>query len=226
MSEQTAIAETGAAPMDIDFVADVVCPWCYIGWERLKQTLALRPEVRANIRWRPYQLNPELPEEGVDRKALMAAKFGDDPERHAGMLENLKQQAAAAGIEIRPGEIEKSPNTNAAHRLIVWAAAEGKAAGVAEAVMAAYWTELKDIGDPEVLIGIGVAHGMDGEALARRFADGSGKEFIVRACETAMQSGIQGVPFMIFADKVAVSGAYPPEQLVQAIDKALEPAGA
>ena len=215
-----------AGRMDIDFVADVVCPWCYIGFERLKQTLALRPDVEANIRWRPYQLNPDLPEAGVGRKALMESKFGSDPERMRQMSEHLEQQAAGAGLQIRPGEIEKSPNTNAAHRLIVWAGAEGKAAEVAEAVMRAYWTELKDIGDPEVLTGIGAAHGMDREALARRFAEGSGKEFITRACETAMQSGIQGVPFMIFADKVAVSGAHPPDQLVRAIDKALEPTGA
>ncbi|HEY7853048.1 MAG TPA: DsbA family oxidoreductase [Caulobacteraceae bacterium] len=218
-------AAASQAPMDIDYVADVVCPWCYIGWSRLLQTLALRPGVEANIRWRPYQLNPELPEEGVDRKALMASKFGSDPERMRQMSEHLEQQAAAAGLQIRPGEVEKSPNTNAAHRLIVWAGAEGKAAEVAEAVMHAYWTELKDIGDPEVLIEIGAAHGMDRDALARRFADGSGKAFVTRACETAMQSGIQGVPFMIFADKVAVSGAHPPDQLVRAIDKALEPAG-
>ena len=222
------MTETAASPalMDIDFVADVVCPWCYIGWERLKQTLALRPAVEANIRWRPYQLNPELPEDGVERKALMESKFGSDPERMRQMAEHLQQQAAAAGLKIRPGEIEKSPNTNAAHRLIVWASAEGKAAEVAEAVMAAYWTDLKDIGDPDVLTEIGASHGMDRETLARRFAEGSGKEFVTRACQTATQSGVQGVPFMIFADKVAVSGAYPPDQLVQAIDKALEPAGA
>ena len=222
------MTETAAssAPMDIDFVADVVCPWCYIGWSRLKQTLALRPFIEANIRWRPYQLNPELPEEGVDRKALMESKFGSDPERMRQMSEHLQQQAAEAGLQIRPGEIEKSPNTNAAHRLIVWAGAEGKAAEVAEAVMHAYWTLLKDIGDPEVLTEIGAAHGMDRETLARRFAEGSGKEFVTRACETAQQSGVQGVPFMIFADKVAVSGAYPPDQLVQAIDKALESSAA
>jgi predicted DsbA family dithiol-disulfide isomerase len=213
---------TASAPMDVDFVADVVCPWCYIGFERLKQTLALRPGVKANIRWRPYQLNPELPEAGVDRKALMESKFGSDQDRMRQMSENVREQAAGAGLAIKPGEIEKSPNTNAAHRLIVWAGQDGKALDVAEAVMAAYWTELKDIGDPEVLTEIGAAHGMDREALARRFAEGAGKEFVTRACQSAAQSGIQGVPFMIFADKVAVSGAYPPEQLVQALDKALE----
>lgn len=212
------------APMPIDYVADVVCPWCYIGWARLKGALALRPEVQGVIRWRPYQLNPELPEEGVDRKTLMAAKFGDDPERTRAMQETLVQQAAEAGIDLKPGEIDKSPNSNAAHRLIIWAELEGKGPQVAEAVMQAYWSDLKDIGDPAVLIEIGAEHGLDREALARRFAEGAGKDFVTRACETASRSGVQGVPFMIFGDRVAVSGAHPPEQLARAIDKAREAA--
>jgi predicted DsbA family dithiol-disulfide isomerase len=210
------------APMPIDYVADVVCPWCYIGWARLKATLALRPDIQSLIRWRPYQLNPELPEEGVDRKALMAAKFGDDPERMRAVQDALTQQAADAGIELKPDQIEKSPNTNAAHRLIVWAELEGLGPEVAEAVMRAYWSELRDIGDPSVLIDIGAAHGLDREMLARRFAEGAGKDFVSQACETAMRSGVQGVPFMIFNDRVAVSGAHPPDQLVKAIDKAQE----
>ena len=208
--------------MDVDFVADVVCPWCYIGWSRLQRTLALRPDIEAQIRWRPYQLNPELPPEGVDRRALMAAKFGDDPDRTRPMLENLQRQAAEDGLELKFEEIEKSPNSNAAHRLIVWAEMEGKGPAVAEAVMRAYWTELKDIGDPKVLIEIGVANGLDPEMLERRFAEDAGREFVDRACETASQSGIQGVPFMIFGNRVAVSGAHAPDQLVQAIDKASE----
>ena len=214
-----------AAPtqaMDVDFVADVVCPWCYVGWSRLKRTLALRPDIAAQIRWRPYQLNPELPPEGVDRKTLMAAKFGADPDRTRPMLENLQRQAAEDGLELKFDEIEKSPNSNAAHRLIVWAEMEDKGPAVAEAVMRAYWTELKDVGDPQVLTEIGADNGMDREMLARRFADGAGKEFVDRACETATQSGIQGVPFMIFGNRVAVSGAHAPDELVKAMDKAAE----
>ena len=210
------------APMPIDYVADVVCPWCYVGWARLKGALELRPDIEPMIRWRPYQLNPELPDEGVDRKALMAAKFGTDPERTRAMHDSLIHQAADAGIELKPDQIQKSPNTNAAHRLIVWAELEGRGPEVAEAVMRAYWTELKDIGDPAVLVDIGAAHGLDRAMLERRFAEGSGKDFVSQACETATRSGVQGVPFMIFNDRVAVSGAHPPAQLASAIDKARE----
>ena len=215
---------TSAAPMDIDFVADVVCPWCYVGFKRLQRTLELRPGVAGKIRWRPYQLNPELPEAGVDRKALMAAKFGADPDRLNEVQDSLSRQAAEDGLDLKFADIEKSPNTNAAHRLIVWADIEGRGPEVAEAVMHAYWTELKDIGDPAVLVEIGAAHGLDPAAIARRFEEGAGKDFVNQAGDTATQSGVQGVPFMIFANRVAVSGAHAPEQLVAAIDKALEPA--
>ncbi len=218
-------AQTLPASMDIDFVADVVCPWCYVGWARLKRTLALRPEVQANIRWRPYQLNPELPPGGVDRKALMASKFGADPERLGAMQESLSRQAAEDGLNLKFEELQKSPNTNAAHRLIAWAEIEGRGPLMAEAVMRAYWTELRDIGDIQVLIEIGAANGMDRDMLAERFGKDAGRDFINQACETATRSGIQGVPFMIFADRVGVSGAHPPEELVRAIDKALETPG-
>ena len=218
------MTETAASPvaMDVDFVADVVCPWCYVGFKRLQRTLAMRPGVDAKIRWRPYQLNPELPEEGVDRKALMAAKFGADPDRLNEVQDALGRQAQEDGLNLKFADIEKSPNTNAAHRLIVWADMDGKGPEVAEAVMHAYWTELKDIGDPAVLAEIGTAHGMDREALTRRFQEDAGKDFVNRACDTAAQSGVEGVPFMIFANRVAVSGAHAPEQLVAAVDKALE----
>ena len=209
-------------PMDVDFVADVVCPWCYVGFARLKRTLALRPQVDATIRWRPYQLNPELPDEGVDRKALMQSKFGADPDRLGGIQAALTAQAAEDGLDLKFSQIEKSPNTNAAHRLIVWADQEGKGPEAAEAVMHAYWTELRDIGDTEVLVDIGVKLGLDQAVLEQRFRDGVARDFVNQACDTATRSGIQGVPFMIFANRVAVSGAQAPEQLVAAVDKALE----
>ena len=210
--------------MDIDYVADVVCPWCYVGWARLKRTLGMRPQVRPLVRWRPYQLNPELPEEGVDRKALMAAKFGADPDRLGDIHTALMEQASEDGLELKFDRIEKSPNSNAAHRLIVWAELEGRGPAMAEAVMRAYFSELRDIGDVRVLSEIGAENGLDRGMVSRRFAEGAGKDFVDRACDTAARSGIRGVPFMIFANRIALSGAQAPEQLVLAVDKALEPA--
>ena len=220
------MTESHTAPreMTVDFVADVVCPWCYLGWVRMKKTFDLRPGVTPQIRWRPYQLNPELPEEGVDRASLMAAKFGADPERLSAMQGNLERAAAEDGLELKFGQIDWSPNTNAAHRLIVWAQQEGKGAEAAEAVMRAYWTELRNIGDPLVLADIGAGLGLDRDTLVQRYADGAGKDFVNQACEQAQRSGVQGVPFMIFDGKVAVSGAHAPQDLVRAIDKALEEA--
>jgi predicted DsbA family dithiol-disulfide isomerase len=212
--------------MEVDYVADVVCPWCYVGWSRLKRTFALRPGVEPHIRWRPYQLNPELPEEGVDRKALMASKFGADPARFHAMQQNLSRQAAEDGLDLKFEQISKSPNTNAAHRLIAWADMEEKGPEIAEAIMRAYFTELRDIGDHTVLADIAAEHGMDREMVAERFTKGAGKDFIDQACAMAAQAGVQGVPFMIFADRIAISGAHAPEDLVQAIDKAMEPAPA
>ena len=128
--------------MQIDFIADVVCPWCYLGWRRLEKALAMRPDLEATITWRPYQLDPTLPEEGVDRKAYYAAKF-PDPERREAGAKVLNAAAAEDGITWNLAEIPVSPNTNAAHRLIRWAQGEGLQGPVLEGVLAAYFTELR-----------------------------------------------------------------------------------
>ena len=106
-----------ATVLPIDFIADVVCPWCYIGWRRLDRALALRPEVEARVRWRPFMLAPELPEEGMDRATYYAERF-PDRDRARTMGEALQAEAALDGLTLRLSDIPRSPNTNAAHRLI------------------------------------------------------------------------------------------------------------
>lgn len=207
--------------MQIDFIADVVCPWCYLGWRRLEKALALRPDLQATVTWRPYQLDPTLPEEGVDRKAYYAAKF-PDPERREAGAKVLNAAAAEDGIRWNLADIPVSPNTNAAHRLIRWAQGEGLQGPVLEGVLAAYFTQLRDIGDPVVLADIGEKAGMDRLRLLQAFSEGVDKDAVSREHFQAHQAGVSGVPFMIFDGKIAVSGAEPPERLVKAIDKALE----
>ncbi|HRD47667.1 MAG TPA: DsbA family oxidoreductase [Caulobacter sp.] len=207
--------------MQIDFIADVVCPWCYLGWRRLHAALAMRPDIEAKVVWRPYQLDPSLPEEGVDRKAYMAAKF-PDAERRGAITKVLDDNAAEDGITWDLTAIKVSPNTNAAHRLIRWAQTAGFQDEVLEGVLAAYFSKGEDIGDPVVLADIGAAAGMDRLIILKLLSEGADKDTITREHQMAHEAGVSGVPFMIFDGKVAVSGAEPADRLVRAIDKAVE----
>jgi predicted DsbA family dithiol-disulfide isomerase len=207
--------------LHIDFIADVVCPWCYVGWRRLEKALAMRPDVTAEVVWRPYQLDPSIPEEGVDRRAYMAAKF-TDPERRAAMLEALTTAAAEDGIEMKLADIPISPNTNAAHRLIRWSQGQGLQRQVLEAVLAAYFTQLRDIGDPVVLADIAQSCGMDRMMVLKLLTEDADKDAVAHEHAQAVRAGVTGVPFMVFGGKVAAVGAEAPERLVLAIDKALE----
>ena len=186
--------------MQIDFIADVVCPWCYLGWRRLHKALAMRPDIEAKVVWRPYQLDPSLPEEGVDRKAYMAAKF-PDAERRGAITKVLDDNAAEDGITWDLTAIKVSPNTNAAHRLIRWAQTAGFQDEVLEGVLAAYFSKGEDIGDPVVLADIGAAAGMDRLIILKLLSEGADKDTITREHQMAHEAGVSGVPFMIFDGK-------------------------
>jgi len=210
-------------PLIIDVVADVVCPWCYLGWRRLKSALALRPDVDAKLVWRPYQLDPTLPEEGVDRKQYMANKFRD-PDKLKAVHAALVEGGAEEGIRFDFEAIGLSPNTNAAHRLIRWALTAGVQDQIVEALFQAYFTDGLDIGDPVVLGDIAEAAGMERLVVLQLLSEGADKEAVAREHAMAVQGGVTGVPFAIFAGKVAVVGAESPERIAQAIDQALAPA--
>lgn len=210
-------------PLLIDLVADVVCPWCYLGWRRVKSAVALRPDVEPLIVWRPYQLDPTLPEQGVDRKAYMAGKF-KDPVKLKAVHAALTEAGAEEGIVFNFADIALSPNTSAAHRLIRWAHGAGKQDDVVEGLFAAYFTDGRDIGDPQVLADIGEAAGMDPVVILQLLAQGADKDTVAREHAMAVQGGITGVPFAIFGGRLAVVGAESRENIAQAIDRALEAA--
>lgn len=213
---------TDVAPtkLHIDLVADVVCPWCYLGWRRLKTALEMRPNIQADITWRPFQLDPSLPEEGVARDAYMAKKF-PDAERRKAMGEALAANAAGDGIVLKLSEIPVAPNTNAAHRLIRWALSAGVQDQVVEALFKAYFTDLLDIGDPMVLADIAADAGMERQVILELLAEGTDKETVTAEHETAHRAGVSGVPFYIFDGKLSVSGAESPERLVRVLDTAV-----
>lgn len=207
----------------IDLIADVVCPWCYIGWVRLKKAIALRPDIDATVVWRPYQLDPMIPDEGLDRKSYYAAKFANvDPEKRAVQLQGLMDHAAEDGLDLKLADIPLSPNTNAAQRLIRWAQMQGVGPAVIDGVLAAYFTELRDIGDPAVLADIAGNAGMDPLRVLGMLSEDVDKDVITREYVLASRAGVSGVPFYIFGGRTAVSGAESPENLALAMDRALE----
>jgi predicted DsbA family dithiol-disulfide isomerase len=207
--------------MQIDVISDTVCPWCFIGKRRLARALEMRPEVEFEVVWRPYQLDPHVPREGVDRAAYMRAKFGDGS-RVSAMSDTLKAEGLREGISFAFEKIERRPNTLDSHRLIRWAAVAGIQDMVVERLFGAYFLEGRDIGDPEVLEFLAADVGMDSIEVKELLAGEIDMAAVEREAKLAGEMGITGVPAFIFANKLVLSGAREPEVLVQVIDKALE----
>jgi predicted DsbA family dithiol-disulfide isomerase len=207
--------------MQIDFISDTVCPWCFIGKRRLARAMAMRPNIAFDVRYRPYQLDPGVPREGVDRAAYMTQRFGADAmlkEAH----EAISMEGAKEGIEFDWAAIEKRPNTINSHRLIRWAEAQGVQDDVVERLFIAYFENGEDIGDIRVLADIADMCGMDGAQIADMLESDTDTGLVEREDSLAREMGVTGVPAMIFANKVAVTGAREPEVLAMVIDKALE----
>jgi predicted DsbA family dithiol-disulfide isomerase len=212
-------AGPAAAGFQVDFVGDVVCPWCYLGWTRLKSALAQRPDLAAHVFWRPFQLQFDIPDAGLPYAAFMAGLF-PDAERRRQMDEHLAALGAAEGLDYRFDRMTVRPNTNAAHRVIRWAGVRG--GELAEAIMRAHFTDGRDIGDADTLAAIAAEAGQDLGDVAARLRSGEDREAVDRDCVAASRAGIGGVPFMIFAGRTALSGAESAERILYAIDKALE----
>lgn len=206
--------------IEIDIVSDVICPWCLIGKRRLEAALALRPDSVGTIRWRPFQLNPDMPREGVARTEYVETKFGG-PEGAKRVYDRIRAAGADDGIDFRFEDIVRTPNTVDAHCLIHWAAEAGRQDAVVEALFRAYFMEGRDIGDRATLAAIAGEAGLDAEAAAAMLADGTGEAEVQAETEAAYRSGVSGVPCFILDGKYALSGAQPAEVLADAFDRVL-----
>lgn len=195
--------------MHVAIVSDTICPWCYIGKRRFERAQAGRPTDLA-VEWRPFQLNPDMPAEGVDRMRYLVAKFGSE-ERVAEIFSAIEQAGEAEGIEFVFDRIARTPNTVDSHRLIEYAGARDAQDGVVEALFHRYFEQGEDISDRSVLTAAGVDGGLDEDEL-RRYLDGSdGVDDVKKESEAASRAGISGVPCFIFEGRYAVSGAQPPD---------------
>ena len=204
-----------AEPLTIDVVSDVVCPWCYLGEKRLAEALAGEsgPVV---VRWRPYQLDPTIPEGGLDRAEYMEKKFGRDG-RLGAIHDRLVALGREAGVAFAFDRILRAPNTLDAHRLIRWAASTGAQGAVVDRLFRAYFVEGRDVGDRDVLLEIAAECGLDAEIVARLFEEGVDVEAVRREIAEAQAIGVTGVPFFIFAGRLGVPGAQEVEVLRRAL---------
>ena len=211
-----------AAPLSIEVVSDVVCPWCYIGKRHLEAALALYADAHPGaavptVAWKPFQLNPQLPPEGMPRADYVKAKWGG--RSSADVYARVSGVGSTVGIPFAFDRITRQPNTTAAHSLIALAGAQSEAlqGAVKEALLAAYFIDGRDLTDNDTLVEIVAAAGLDGALARAHLADPRAQQSIADADTEARQLGVQGVPFFIFNRRYAVSGAEAAETLLQAM---------
>ncbi len=208
----------GAVPLRIDVVSDVVCPWCYIGKRRLERALESVGDVAVEIHFRPFFLNPWVPREGMARDAYLEAKFGS-VEKYHGMAARVAEAAASEGLQYNSKAISRQPNTIDCHRLIRWAEAQGAAPAMKQTLMDLYFRDGADLTRHDVLADAAAQIGLDRDAILKKLATDDDVEAVTAEADEASQAGIQGVPTFILDGKYALSGAYPSEQLAEAIRK-------
>lgn len=205
--------------MHIDVISDVVCPWCFVGKRRLEEALALAGDIEAHVTFRPFQLDGTIPPGGIAREEYLNRKFG--PERAKNMYGRLEGLGREVGIPFAFDKINISPNTLDAHRLLRWAQATGEQAAVKERLLELFFIEGADIGDHSVLADVAAAHGIERAVAERLLASDADRDNVREDIEAASRMGVTGVPFFIFNNAIAVSGAQPAEVLVQAMRQAM-----
>jgi predicted DsbA family dithiol-disulfide isomerase len=211
--------------MRIDIFSDTVCPWCYLGKRRFETALARRPLHGARVTWRPFELHPDLPAEGVDRASYLAARVVDK-ERFAEAQKTLQTAGQTMGIEFRFDLIERIPNTRRSHLLIAYAARFELQGRVKERLMRAYFEEGCDIGDIDELVRLGVEAGLSEHGARSTLILRVGHDALIAAERHAAAVGLSGVPTFIFDGQYTISGAQEPDVLVQIFDQVAEYAAA
>ena len=214
--------------MNIDIISDVVCPWCYVGKRQIEAALALYAQANPDadqprVTWRPFQLNPQLPPEGMSRQDYVVQKFG--AARAKDIYARVAAVGAEHGIAFAFDKIARQPNTVAAHSLIALAGAEdtradGAQGKIKEALLHAYFLDGVDLTRTENLLAIATAAGLDRKKVEHCLADAQARRAVESEDQRARAIGVEGVPFFIFNGRLAVSGAQGPQALLDAMRQA------
>ena len=202
----------------LDILSDPICPWCYIGKANLERALEKVGDHPFEIEWHPFQLNPNLPAGGVDRRTYLETKFGGQEGAVKAYLP-VAQHAEKAGLKINFEGIQVTPNTLDAHRLIHWAGLEGKQTAMVAALFRAYFVDGRNIGDHETLADIAGEVGLDREMIACLLASDADLEDIKSRDAHSREMGVSAVPTFIVDNRHVVPGAQPPELWVSVIEE-------
>ena len=206
--------------LKIDVVSDIVCPWCFIGKRKLEVALAeldkSEPALDVEVRWHPFQLNPDLPADGISRASYVEQKFGGTA-RAAQIYARVTSAGEAVGIPFRFDRIERQPNTLDGHRLVAWAQRQRDATPLVERLFSAFFLEGRRVDDRGELARVAAESGWSQQEALAMLESRAMHEEIESESREARDVGIQGVPFFIFNGSIAVSGAQDPARLLEAV---------
>ena len=202
----------------LDIISDPICPWCFIGKSQLDRALEKRPDHPFTVEWHPFQLNPDMPPEGMDRRAYLEAKFGGKDGAFQA-YQPIVEHAKKAGVNIEFDQIKRTPNTMDAHRLIHWAGIEGRQTFVVAALFKAYFQDGRDIGDHEVLADLADSAGLDAAVILKLLDTDEDRQILAEREAHSRKMGVNSVPTFIVGGQHAVPGAQPSELWLKVIDE-------
>ena len=209
-------------PARLDIISDAICPWCYIGKRQVERALPLLAEegLKFSVHWHAFQLNPEMPAGGVDRREYRLQKFGNNEQRLAEMDQRVTDAGAGVGLAFRTDLMRRTPNTVDAHRVIWLAERHAVQDAVVEALFRGFFTEGADIGDAGILTEIAAGAGLDRVAVTAMLAGDEGRAEVLSEDAMARRSGLDGVPTFTMAGHVLFSGAVPADTMAEAFGRA------
>jgi predicted DsbA family dithiol-disulfide isomerase len=190
----------------LDILSDPICPWCLIGKTNLDNALAQFPDVKIQIEWHPFQLNPEMPLKGMDRREYLTTKFGNKENAYR-VYSRISKTATEVGLNLELQKIERTPNTLNAHRLIYWSGFEGLQTETVSALFSAYFIHGKDIGNSSTLSSIAENVGLDKALITRLLKSDSDRDSVSKRDQNFREKGVTGVPTFIVENSHVVPGA-------------------
>lgn len=202
----------------LDIISDPICPWCYIGKANLDAAIAETGIDPFEIEWRIFQLNPDMPADGMDRQEYLQAKFGG-PDGAKQVYGRIAEHASGSGLDLKFDKIPRTPNTMDAHRLIRWASTTGAQDALVKRLFVLYFEEGADIGDHGVLLDVAEEIGMEREVVAKLLKGDADRQLLADEDKSAREMGVTGVPCFIVDGKYVVQGAQPPEMWVKVINE-------